>query len=202
MGDAQLNPGQGAAGDSADSGAGADQRDAGSQDTTPTLDQLQKKLDSLTADIGRERDRRKAAEQKLQDLQTQQEIAGAQSAEELQALKKKTADEITQARRDAGLRVAAAQAGIDEAFIRQADDGQADVKDVLTAAKAAQEAFIQSRADATGTITLKPGGASPDGKGARIWKASEVAAMDSKTFREKEAEILQAQRDGNYRPDE
>lgn len=200
MADTQLNPGQTDQGDPGNSGGKTGQRDAGSQDT-PTLAQLQAKLDSLTSDVGKERDRRKAAESKLREKEQSDAINQAKTAEELQALKQQTEADITKMRREADLRVAAADQGIHADFLTAVDDGELAPADVLKAAKERQDAFIKAQQDKTGTMNLAGAGTSPDGGGQRTWKASEIAAMDTATYKKHQDEIKAAVREGRVQQD-
>ncbi len=202
MVDTQPNPDLKPQGDPGADGAGAGQRDAGGQDTKPTLEELLRKNEALTTDIGKERDRRKTAETALTAKNTADQLAAAKSAEEIESIRTAAAADITKMQRDADIRVAAASQGIHEDFIQGADDGKAPVADVLKAAKARQDAMLKQHAGTSGTINLQSGGHSPDGGGQRIWKASEVAAMKPVDFRKNEDEILKAQREGRYRPGE
>lgn len=197
MGDPQQNPNQQAP-DGAGAGAGS-QPDGGRQDTR-TPEQIAAHNAALTADLVKERERRRAAEDALKTKETAEQLAAAKTAEELQKLREQTAADIAAERRRSSIAVAAAAAGVHDAFVTQADDGKAAVDEVLKAAKAAQDKFLKD-SGRPGTINMG-GGNSPDGGGGRVWKASEVRKLTPAEYRKHEPEIKRAAAEGRFREDQ
>lgn len=166
----------------------------GSQDTK-TPEQLAAHNQSLTRDVSTERERRKTAERELAELRNAQKLSEAKTAEEVQRVREEAAADLARERRTAELEVEAAKQGIHADFIRGADDGKLPVADVIKAAADRQKQFLDAEAKKTGTIKLG-GGSSPGGSGGRIFKRSEIEAMDSKAWKENRDEVMKAIAEG------
>lgn len=154
----------------------------------------------LEADIKKERDRRRALEaeiaardEKAEAERKAAELAQAATKEELAETIKRHNEETARRERDANLRIAAAEANVNAAFVHQADDGKSDPADVLAKATELQTAYNERVLKEQNTKPIG-GGATPQAGGKQVFKRSDI--KDPEFYEKHKDAIYQAMLEG------
>jgi len=183
--------GAGGDGQAAD-GASQDKNEGNGKDANPLLPDLQ---------VWKERAR--TAEEKLAkqeaaeaDARKESELKAAKTKEELEAVIERHKAESAARERGLELRLAATEAGIPAEFATAADDGQAEIADVVKAATERWTAALDEHNKKSKTNQISPGSSPESGQG-KTFTRSQIA--DPKFYRENRDEILSAQREGRIR---
>ena len=182
-----------------------------SDDTTqtePTLEpgtEQNQEQNPLLPDLQKWKEKARKAEAIIEERRVADDQAAtlenAKSKDDFVSLEKELQAKFDAKNRKLDLQTEGAGQGIDTAFVRAADDGKSDIAEILKNAKENQSKFLERSLQGKSTEPVN-GAATPSGDGKKVWKESEVAALDQAGYRSKRDEIKTAITEGRYKAGE